>query len=136
MGDSQPAGSALFGAPSGGLFGSSNPFSAASAPTQAQAPPPDISTLSLSSSSAPTTLEPPHPAYQPPQYLSTTDEYLPPPEEMDIDGDDDDDETAEDKAEWNDERFEQLLPSGIDPLFERFVKRISDSDGADNQVLR
>jgi pre-rRNA-processing protein TSR4 len=93
-----------------------------------------LSNLSISSAST-STLSPPHPAYQPPQYLSTTDEYLPPPEEVDLDSDDDE-QSPEEKAEWRDERFEQLFPSGVDPLFERFVKRISEADGAGGQVLR
>lgn len=145
MGNEQPVGSALFGgtpASGAGLFGAANPFAAPSSspppsspsPATAQSKPePDLSTLSISSPTT-TTLLPPHPAYQPPQYLSTTDEYLPPPSEIDIDSDDG--QSPEEKAEWRDERFEQLLPSGIDPLFERFVKRISEADGASTQVLR
>lgn len=126
-------GGALFGAPSGGLFGgtpTANPF-AASATKET----PDIASLSIAGPSS-STLQQPHPAYWPAQYLATVDEYLPPPEEMDIDEDDDADETPEQKAEWRDERFQQMLSKGVDPLFERFVRRLADADGASEQVLR
>ena len=120
------------------MFGSaaSNPFSSATAPEPVSTP--DIGSLSLESSSgSPITLAPPLPAYQPAQYLTTVDEYLPEPEDEDMSaGEDDDEETPEQKQEWRDERWEQLLPGHIDEVFERFVKRLQNADGAANQVLR
>lgn len=53
-----------------------------------------------------------------------------------MDADDDDDETEEQKAEWRDERFESLLPRGMDPVFERFVRRIDSAEEGSTQVLR
>jgi pre-rRNA-processing protein TSR4 len=82
------------------------------------------------------TLSPPLPAYQPPQYLATIAEYLPIPEDVEMDADDDDDETEEQKAEWRDERFESLLPRGMDPVFERFLRRIDSAEEGSTQVLR
>jgi pre-rRNA-processing protein TSR4 len=96
-----------------------------------------MSALSLEPPTS-TSLAPPHPAYLPAQYLSTIDEYLAPPDDVDMDDGDasDADEPAEQKAEWRDERFEQMLTKGIDPLFERFVRRLGDAEGARGQVLR
>jgi pre-rRNA-processing protein TSR4 len=94
-----------------------------------------VAALSIEPATA-TSLAAPHPAYWPAQYLSTTDEYLPPPEQVDYDSDHDKDESAEQKAEWRDERFQQMLTKGIDPLFERFVRRLADAEGAAEQVLR
>lgn len=125
-------GGALFGAgPGAGLFGSAaSPFGQDKVAEESS---PDLSTLSITPTS--TTLAPPHPAYLPAQYITTIDEYLPPPEDVDMD-DDDEDESAEQTAEWRDERFEQMLTKGIDPLFERFVRRLGDAEGARGQVLR
>lgn len=129
------ASGALFGAPTSGLFGAApaNPFATTTPATTANTP--DIASLSLAPASS-SSLAPPHPAYWPAQYLYTTDEYLPPPEEVDYDSDDDKNESAEQKAEWRDERFQQMLTKGIDPLFERFVRRLADAEGASEQVLR
>ena len=133
----------LFGG-SQGLFGSApvNPFAS---PSPAPSPAPasavssatqDLASLSISPDlTSSTSLTPPHPAYWPAQYLSTTDEYLPPPDEVEYDSEDES-ESAEQKAEWRDERFQQMLTKGIDPLFERFVRRLADADGASEQVLR
>jgi pre-rRNA-processing protein TSR4 len=64
------------------------------------------------------------------------DEYLPPPQEMDVDEDDVEDDEAGEKAEMRNERWEQLLPKYVDEVFERFVRRLETADGASGQVLR
>ena len=123
----------LFGSaqPLFGAAASSNPFSSSSSE------PPDVSRLSLEpASSFSHSLAPPLPAYQPAQYLSTLDEYLPDPEDDDMSVDEDDGQTEEQKQEFRDERWEQLLPGHMDEVFERFVKRLHNADSASNQVLR
>lgn len=132
---SETAGSFLFGS-SQPLFGAaaSNPFT-----PQSSGAAPDISKLSLEPTAGPstsTTLAPPLPAYQPSQYLTTLDEYLPDPEDVEMDDDDEEEETAGGKDEWRDARWEQLLPGHIDEVFERFVRRLQNADSASNQVLR
>lgn len=136
-------GSSLFGSAQP-LFGaapdvSANPFSAPSTPSAV----PDISKLSINPTETTTmnltTLAPPLPAYQPPQYISTIDEYLPEPDddEYDMDHDEDGEQTAEQKAaEFADPRWEQLLSPHLDEVFERFVKRIQGAEDAAGQVLR
>ncbi|RSH90789.1 hypothetical protein EHS25_009964 [Saitozyma podzolica] len=133
----QSDGNSLFGAAT--LFGSqANPLASPAPPTSAETP--DIASLSLSSDTSVAgpskTLSPPLPAYQPPQYLSTIAEYLPIPEDVEMDAADDDDETEEQKAEWRNERFESLLPRGMDPVFERFVRRIDSAEDGSTQVMR
>ena len=92
-----------------------------------------MSTLSVSSSR--TTHTPPVPSYQPAQYLSTIEEYLPPPLD-ELDSDDEIDETPEHKAEWRDARWEQLLPKHVDVIFERFVRRLENAESGSQQVIR
>ncbi|WVF68710.1 hypothetical protein IAT40_003482 [Kwoniella sp. CBS 6097] len=133
--DAQPNGSALFGSAQplfGGASSSPNPFGApatTSAPSTTEAP--DISKLSIASSSS-TTLEPPLPAYQPAQYLSTIEEYLIPPDEMDIESDDEDDE----EGGADDDNLEKMLNKGADEVFDGFVRRLEGADGGSKQVLR
>ena len=91
---------------------------------------PDISSLTISPSS--TTYAPPILAYQPSQYLTTIDEYLPPPERMDID----DVEETGPEADFRNERWEQLLPKHMDEVFERYVKRLQGAEDGAGQVLR
>jgi pre-rRNA-processing protein TSR4 len=55
---------------------------------------------------------------------------------MDVDEDDSDDEEAPERAEFRNERWEQLLPRYVDEVFERFVRRLEGADGASGQVLR
>lgn len=127
----QTNGSSLFGADAP-LFGAST----TSTPSWSASPaPPDLSSLSIASSSSNVSLAPPLPAYQPPQFLSTIDEYLPPPEEMDVD-DDDDDEAPGGQNGWRDERWEQLLPKHMDAVFDRFVRRLETAEDGSTQVLR
>ncbi|ORY31804.1 programmed cell death protein 2 [Naematelia encephala] len=121
-------GQSLFGGPPPSSTPPTNPFS-----TSSESQPPDLSSLSISKSN--TTHAPPLPAYQPAQYLSTIDEYLPPPDEMDVDVDDKD-ETPAQAAEWRNERWEQLLPEYVDEVFERFVHRLENAEGGSGQVLR
>ncbi|WWC96431.1 hypothetical protein V866_003299 [Kwoniella sp. B9012] len=143
--DDQPNGSALFGSAQP-LFGAapSNPFAPTSTPT---APAPasidstaaDLSKLSISpSSSSPTTFSPPIPAYQPAQYLTTIDEYLPPPDEVEYESSDDDDENADEelKGVMMDDNLERLFSQKVDEVFQGFVKRLEGSDGGLKQVLR
>ena len=112
-----------------GLFGSGQPLFGVSSESAAREPP-DLLSLSIQPTAS-TSYGPPLPAYQPPQYLTTIDEYLPPPEEMDIDDADD-----EDKLDLRNERWEQLLPKYMDEVFERFAKRLKDAEGGSSQVLR
>ncbi|WOO83349.1 ribosome small subunit biogenesis protein [Vanrija pseudolonga] len=134
-----PAGGALFG---GGqpLFGAapSNPFGAPSpAPAAAAAAAAPTTPLASLKIGEPSTLAPPLPAYQPAQYLTTIDEYLPLPgsdDESDIESDED--EAPEAKAEWRDEGWEKLLPKGVDDIFERFVRRLESAEDGASQVLR
>jgi pre-rRNA-processing protein TSR4 len=132
------------GAPLFGAAPSSNPFAAttatpaaAAAEASESAPSAAVAALTIGE---PTTLAPPLPAYQPAQYLTTTDEYLPPPEsdDEDVDSDDDeDDNTPEAKAAWRgDDGWDKLLPKGVDDVFEKFVRRIQSADDASTQVLR
>ena len=121
------------------LFGSGQPLfgAAASNPFSDATKPPDMSTLSLNTaSSSSTTFAAPLPAYQPAQYLSTLDEYLPEPEDDDRSMDGDDETSAEEQQAFRDERWEQLLPGHMDEVFERFCKRLQNADSASNQVLR
>lgn len=132
---SESAGSSLFGSAQP-LFGggkAANPFSSTSSGKT-----PDVSRLSLENAAGPSyiTLAPPLPAYQPAQYLSTLDEYLPDPEDIEVDNDDEEEEATGGKDEWRDARWEQLLPGHIDEVFERFVRRLQNADSASNQVLR
>ena len=130
----------------GSLFGSSQPLfgvsSSKASSDESDLIPPNLSTLSIISpspsnpSSSGITWKPPLSAYHPCQYLSTVDEYLPDPEDEDMDKYDDEDETSEQKAEFRDARFEQLLPQHMDEVFERFVRRLQNADGASSQVLR
>ncbi|WWD18790.1 hypothetical protein CI109_103245 [Kwoniella shandongensis] len=135
--DSQPNGSALFGtaqplfgAPSSG----SNPFAAPVTSSEA----PDLSSLSISSStpSSSTTLAPPLPAYQPAQYLSTIEEYIPPVEDMEVEEDEDSDDEAIAQNGGLEEAWEKILPKGVDEVFENFVRRLEAADGGSKQVLR
>jgi len=125
------------------LFGAapSNPFAAsAAAPapeTKPEASPAPTAPMAALSIGEPTTLAPPLPAYQPAQYLTTIDEYLPEPESGDEDDiESDDEETPEMKAEWRDDGWERLLPKSVDDIFERFVRRLENAEDASGQVLR
>ena len=135
-------GSSQMDASAPSLFGSAQPLFGATAPSNpfsaSSTEPPDVSKLSIidSASSSSHTLGPPLPAYQPAQYLSTLDEYLPDPDDDDMSVDEDDGQTPEQKQEFRDERWEQLLPGHMDEVFERFVKRLHNADSASNQVLR
>jgi pre-rRNA-processing protein TSR4 len=136
-----PSGSTLFGSAQP-LFGAapSNPFAAPSSTT------PDISSLSLAPSAPAATSPalaksmtqaPPLPAYQPPLYLSTIDEYLLPPPDVEMESDSDDDEQDEEEAKaFAGEKWEKVLPKGVDEVFERFVRRLENADGGRKQVLR
>lgn len=124
----QPNGSTLFG--SQPLFGASQSLSSPSNTTQPA--PPDLASLSISTTTA---FKPPLPAFQPPQYLSTIDEYLPPPADIEMESDDDDDDPAQ-KAEFAEEGWEKLLPKHVDEVFERFKRRLEGAEGGYRQVLR
>ncbi|WRT66713.1 uncharacterized protein IL334_003676 [Kwoniella shivajii] len=137
--DSQPNGSALFGTAQP-LFGappsasSPNPFAAP--PTSSIDAVPDLSSLTISTpSSSSTTLSAPLPAYQPAQYISTIEEYLPPAEDLEMDSDDED-ESEEMKAELQDDTWEKMLPRHVDEVFQGFVRRLESADGGTKQVLR
>ena len=95
--------------------------------------PPDLSKLTINSPSY--CYEPPLPAYQPAQYLSTIEEYMTPTQDVDMD-DDEIDETPELKAEWRDARWEQLLPKHVDVIFERFIRRLENAEDGSQQLLR
>jgi pre-rRNA-processing protein TSR4 len=165
-----------FGGQSFGGESSLNPFSSSTAPEQQ----PDgaiensLSSLSVSdptpapeSTVTPTvpepvsipsiTFAPPLPAYQPPQYLSTFEEYIPRPDikstaqhQLENRG-----EKAGRKASAAEdakqsangggagggggggaEQWERVLPKGVDEVFERFVNRLNEAEGGDDQVLR
>ncbi|WVQ84403.1 hypothetical protein IAT38_006555 [Cryptococcus sp. DSM 104549] len=140
--DAAPNGSALFGSAQplfGGAASAANPFAAPTTTTPAD-PVPDLASLTISEPLPPsgpsTTLAPPLPAYQPPQYLSTIEEYLIPPEDVEMDSDSDEDETPEQAAEWKEDGWEKLLPKGVDEVFEAFVRRLGQADGGKKQVLR
>ncbi len=160
-------GASLFG---GGASAFGNPFSTAPAeaePTSEQ--PPGMAKLSISSSGdsaggaqaehqaeagpsrPPTTYGPPIPAYQPPQYLSTFDEYIPRPDaggkgklaQYLEDGDKAgrkagaaQDAAAAGEGGGGAEQWERVLPKGVDEVFERFVSRLEDAQDGDDQVLR
>nr|XP_019003909.1 uncharacterized protein I203_03064 [Kwoniella mangroviensis CBS 8507]OCF67370.1 hypothetical protein I203_03064 [Kwoniella mangroviensis CBS 8507] len=140
-----PNGSTLFGSAQP-LFGAalSNPFAPTSPPSAPVPPSTDSATadlfkLSISPSpSSSTTLSPPIPAYQPAQYLTTIDEYLPPPDEVEYESSDDDDENADEelKGVMMDDNLERLFSQKVDEVFQRFVKRLEGSDGGLKQVLR
>jgi pre-rRNA-processing protein TSR4 len=92
------------------------------------------------------------PAYQPPQYLSTFDEYIPRPDKAAASKlaqvDDGPGEKAGRKASAAEEarqgggggggaeQWERVLPKGVDEVFERFVNRLYDAEGGEDQVLR
>lgn len=150
--------SGLSGVAEGGSF---NPFStAASAGTTPQsqpAPIPAFASLSIATSepqagpSTPSvTYASPLPAYQPPQYLSTFEEYIPRPVpgKLAASGKDRGDRKGR-KAELAElasvkkngeggavEQWERVLPKGVDEVFERFVNRLAGAEGGDDQVLR
>ena len=111
------------------LFGSGQPLFGGPQTAQ-QADPPDLASFSLQPKAS-TSYAPPLPAYQPPQYLTTVDEYLATPEDVDMDEDDEDNQ-----MDLRNERWEQLLPKHMDEVFERYVKRLKDADGGTGQVLR
>lgn len=154
-------GSLLFSStPASGTATTFNPFSTPSpapdAPTAA------FSSLSLSSATnaspskpsiaiagPPTpaqTYGPPIPAYQPAQYLDTFEEYVPKkvegkePNEDDLAGVDDDDESSGKKNSGGGggfvEKWEKVLPRGVDEVFERFMNRLNEAEGGEEQVLR
>ncbi|WVW85081.1 hypothetical protein I302_107117 [Kwoniella bestiolae CBS 10118] len=140
--NAQPNGSALFGSAQP-LFGAapSNPFAAPSSDptpkTSTDSATEDLSKLYISSSSSSTTLAPPIPAYQPAQYLTTIDEYLPPPEEVEYESSDDEDNADEElKGVMLDDNLERLLNQKVDEVFQAFVRRLEGSDGGLKQVLR
>ncbi|KAL7420589.1 hypothetical protein Q5752_004540 [Cryptotrichosporon argae] len=129
---------------SSALFGSSRPLFGAPAatpavPAQPDAPAaPDVSALTVSLH----THAPPLPAYRPPQYLSTFDEYLVLPE---ADGgadssDDEDDARAPDATdahgEFGGDDWDKLVPRGVDDVFEQFVRRLQAAEDGAAQVLR
>ena len=119
------------------LFGGGQPFFGSTHSTGPELLGAIPSTHSISKpsviSSARRTHAPPLPAYQPAQYLNTTDEYLPPPPIVELE---EDDESPDQKAEWRDARWEQLLPQHVDVIFERFVRRLENAEGGAQQVLR
>lgn len=126
-------GSQLFGG--GDLFGSSaaNPFAVPVAN-----PIPETAALSITSDTRPNpkSYGPPLPAYQPAQYLSTFDEYLPDPE-AESDDDDDEDVEVDDEAAGAGAGAgaESGKPAG-DEVFERFMRRIRMAEGGEGHVLR
>ncbi|CAK9786419.1 hypothetical protein CC85DRAFT_287109 [Cutaneotrichosporon oleaginosum] len=137
------AGAGLFGAPKP-LFGAAaaNPFASPSAPAASphpsspkkdDAPTAAVASLSLSD---PVVHTPPIPAYQPPQYITTVDEFLPIAEDSDVDVSEDEDEAPEQKAEWREDGWDKLLPKSVDDIFERFARRLASAEDASNQVLR
>ncbi|WWC62959.1 uncharacterized protein I303_105557 [Kwoniella dejecticola CBS 10117] len=142
--DAQPNG-ALFGS-SQPLFGaatssSPNPFASSApvpAPQQSSSEAiPDVSKLSLSDApSTSTTLGPPIPAYQPAQYLSTIEEYIPPAEDVDFESDSEIDGDEDMKATMLDDTWERMLPKHLDEVFQQFVRKLESSDGGQKQVLR
>jgi pre-rRNA-processing protein TSR4 len=136
FGGSQP----LFGAAAANPFAAPSPTPASSSsqppasPKKEEVPTAAVASLSLSD---PVTYAPPLPAYQPPQYITTMDEYLPIPEEdSDVDVDSDEDEAPEQKAEWREGGWDKLLPKSVDDIFERFARRLASAEDASNQVLR
>ncbi|WVR06643.1 hypothetical protein IAU60_003675 [Kwoniella sp. DSM 27419] len=141
LGEGQPNGSSLFGNAQP-LFGAAasttlpNPF-ASTTPSAPVTEAPDMSGLSISAASS-STLAPPLPAYQPAQYLTTIEEYIPPVEDMEIesDSDEDDEDAAAQAAEFQDEAFEKMFPKAVDEVFESFVRRLGGADGGAKQVLR
>ncbi|BEJ12031.1 hypothetical protein CspHIS471_0204910 [Cutaneotrichosporon sp. HIS471] len=135
------AGPGLFGG-SQPLFGAAaaNPFAAPSVPShtlpkpkQDEVPTAAVASLSLSD---PVAYAAPLPAYQPPQYITTIDEYLDIAEDSDVDVDSDEDEAPEQKAEWREDGWDKLLPKSVDDIFERFARRLASAEDASNQVLR
>ncbi|RXK36268.1 hypothetical protein M231_06472 [Tremella mesenterica] len=96
-----------------------------------------IPSSNLSKDTSPTspsttiTYSPPYPAYQPPQYLTTTGEYLPPPTSSSSASSE-----GPDDPSWKDEQWERLLRKGVDEVLQRFVARLSNAQGAQGHVLR
>ncbi len=172
---SEPHGSSLFGAavPFGGAFGgasfggdsSLNPFASSASQKPEPAIEESLSALSVSeptpasasaSASDPSTpsitFTPPLPAYQPPQYLSTFDEFIPDHSKAAkiADHDDRNDvgggekagrkasaaEDAKQNGAGGAEQWERVLPKGVDEVFERFVNRLNEAEGGEDQVLR
>ncbi|KAK4685357.1 pre-rRNA-processing protein TSR4, partial [Tremellales sp. Uapishka_1] len=134
-------GPSLFGAASLNPFGAPSSTVAASNPLAVSMPsstPPDLSALSISPSMKLTTLAPPLPAYQPPLYLTTIEEYLLPTPEVEMESDDEseEEETPEEKEGWQNTTWETLIPKHVDEVFERFVRRLGGADGGSRQVLR
>lgn len=129
----------LFGAQP--LFGAAapNPF-AAPAPAEKKeeqaAPAAEMAKLEIEEGE-PVVHQPPLPAYLPAQYLSTIDEYLPPPDSDDGDISDDEDESPEQAAEWRDaDGWDKILPKSVDDVFEKFVRRLESAEDGRAQVLR
>ncbi|GMK54497.1 hypothetical protein CspeluHIS016_0110830 [Cutaneotrichosporon spelunceum] len=133
FGGSQP----LFGTGGANPFATpsdpSTPSETRSSPKKEDVPTAAIASLSLSE---PVAYAAPLPAYQPPQYITTMDEYLPIAEDSDVDVDSDEDEAPEQKAEWREDGWDKLLPKSVDDIFERFARRLASAEDASNQVLR
>lgn len=123
FGSAQP----LFGAPS-----QSSPTPPASTPAKKDETP-DISSLSISAAA----LGPPLPAYQPPQYLSTIGEYIPPLDDIEMEEDDEEaDEFGPEIAEIKDDKWDKILPKTVDEVFETFARKLQSAEYGEKQVLR
>lgn len=126
------------------LFGSAQPLfggPAATSPFSTPAPteqPPDLSSLAISDSapSLSTSHAPPLPAYQPPQYLSTIGEYIPPLDDIEMEDDDAGDEYAAELAEIKDDKWDKILPKTVDEVFETFARKLQSAEYGEKQVLR
>lgn len=135
----QPSGGNLFG---GGepLFGAapSNPFGAPAADAADATEPAPAAPLAALTLTEDVTYTPPLPAYQPPQYISTMDEYLIAQDEEDDSEDDEDlvDEDVPQGSEWREGGWDKLVAKGVDDIFERFVRRLQSADDGTSQVLR
>lgn len=122
-------GSQLFG---GDLFGASaaNPFASSD-------PVPEVAQLSITKDTRPDpkSFSPPLPAYQPAQYLSTFDEYLPDPDAESDDDEDDEDVEVDEEASGGAAAAEGAKAAD-DEVFERFMRRIRMAEGGEGHVLR
>lgn len=120
--------------------------------------PPTTSQNAAVGPSTPTvTYAPPIPAYQPAQYISTFEEYVPRLDhpthasrkgvskeyEKFIKQADDEDEGGKGKSGGGGgegggpaEQWERVLPKGVDEVFERFVNRLKEAEDGEQQVLR
>lgn len=158
-------GASLFGAAAPASNSSFNPFSTSNVGGDSPAQAADaLSELSVqpqptkNAAAGPSTPSvrygPPAPAYQPAQYITTFEEYIPrldhpshadrkatgvPKEQQKYLKQGGGDAVDGDRSAATGgpaEQWERVLPKGVDEVFERFLNRLNDAEGGEEQVLR